>query len=333
MVVVQVASENQHTYVNHHDPPSIASASSLSAAHSPFEQRPCPRALPSPAMGSPRAPPGWSAGASERAGSPDLPLVALLGEWADMEGSSYRVSRGDRKDCLSALTRRPNGKTRKTENLIRVRNGTVSWASKAGFFLDDVALPCNEVCWRPTRGRSAPYTWFRTHSNKDEATCGSGSADVEPCALLGPGPSWVLEVLRRQKGKLWTVGKPYFYDKFGHLRRDDWQADESGRLEVLMGWMPRTYLERVPTKALPWAPVCKVLSSFNGPSWSSVEMPSGGYEYLDVRMGDRVVDVHAALDVDGWANVARVRWVPGGCKSDQDGNLIHGSTASGTALP
>ena len=277
-------------------------------------------------MGSPRAPPGWSAGASELGGRLDLPLVVLLGNWTDTWGSSYQVSWSKGKDSLTVCTTRPNGKTRKTERIIRVRNGNVVWGFWSNFLLDEVVGTSERVRWRPNRAGLRAFTWYRTGGGSRPCTC-AASPQWEA------QPAWVPEVLRRLDGKLWEVGTRYLYDHNGYLR--NWHADEHGRAEVLMGWMPRSYLEPVPTMALPWAPVCKVLNSFDGPSWSDTARASWGreyHEYLDVRMGDHVVDVHAGSDESGWANVARVRWLPGVRKSYRDGNLIHGSTASGTAL-
>ena len=277
-------------------------------------------------MGSPRAPPGWSAGASELGGRFDLPLVVLLGDWADTWGSSYQVSWSSGRDSLTVCTTRPNGKTRKTERCIRVTHGNVVWGFGSSFVLDEVYGPGDRVCWRPTRGGLRTFHWLRTPGGSRPYTCAASPQ-------WWPQPAWVPKVMRRLDGQHWEVGGRYLYDHHGYLR--EWQEDEHGRAEVLMGWMPRSYLEPVPTMALPWAPICKVLNSFHGSSWSDMASTSWGHkyqEYLDVRMGDHVVDVHAGSDDFGWAKVARVRRLPGVPKSYQDGNLIHSSTVSGTAL-
>ena len=64
-------------------------------------------------MDDPRAPPGWSAGATSSApGGPfgsDDDLYLISGELADPNGSTYFVERKTRFDQLDVTTTRPDG--------------------------------------------------------------------------------------------------------------------------------------------------------------------------------------------------------------------------------
>ena len=88
-------------------------------------------------MDDPRAPPGWSAGATSSApGGPfgsDDDLYLISGELADPNGSTYFVERKTRFDQLDVTTTRPDGfeinKYINTSGLIRREGGDVHWGT------------------------------------------------------------------------------------------------------------------------------------------------------------------------------------------------------------
>ena len=102
-------------------------------------------------------------------------LNVLVGKWSDMDGSQYHVNYDDdTESSLRVATQRPNGSIRITHALIKLKEGVVTWGSKAQYVLEQPGQP-GIIHWAPRHGhgrhrqrqRRRRFTWIRDRRFQD----------------------------------------------------------------------------------------------------------------------------------------------------------------------
>ena len=81
----------------------------------------------------------------------------LLGQWRDLSGTIYTLSRGRNEATINVLTVRPDGEQRFTLDLIRCYDGAAFWGKPSRQFACDLAEP-SRVIWRRA---GAVFRWTR----------------------------------------------------------------------------------------------------------------------------------------------------------------------------
>ena len=94
-------------------------------------------------------------------------LKALVGKWSDMDGSQYDVNYDDvTESSLRVATQRPNGSIRITHALIKLKEGIVTWGSKAQYMLEQTGQP-GIIHWVPRHGHGRHRQGQRGHRFQD----------------------------------------------------------------------------------------------------------------------------------------------------------------------
>ena len=105
-------------------------------------------------------------------------LNVLVGKWSDMDGSQYHVNYDDdTESSLRVATQRPNGSIRTTPALIKLKEGVVTWGSKAQYVLEHPGQP-GIIHWAPRhrhrhgherhrQRQRRPFTWIRISDKED----------------------------------------------------------------------------------------------------------------------------------------------------------------------
>ena len=82
-------------------------------------------------------------------------LAVLLGQWKDLNGSMYMLTRGSETDKIDVFTVRPSGAERYTEALISLRGCNLQWGRSASAKYSGTVKDGSSITWR--RGGSKFY--------------------------------------------------------------------------------------------------------------------------------------------------------------------------------
>ena len=82
-------------------------------------------------------------------------LAVLLGQWKDLNGSMYMLTRGSETDKIDVFTVRPSGAERYTEALISFRGCKLQWGRGASAKFSGDMEDGSSITWR--RGSSKFY--------------------------------------------------------------------------------------------------------------------------------------------------------------------------------
>ena len=83
-------------------------------------------------------------------------LAVLLGQWRDLNGSMYMLTRGSETDKIDVFTVRPSGAERYTEALISFRGCKLQWGRGASAKYSGTVEDASSITWR--RG-SSKFHW------------------------------------------------------------------------------------------------------------------------------------------------------------------------------
>ena len=203
-------------------------------------------------MLSPRSPLGWSAGASSSKplgpfGRHVHGLLILVGNWVEKGPRAWchEVTWDNATSC-SVLTTMSDGGQQRTQGLIRLHAGNVSWGKH--YILDYNASMGDTICWRSNLVHGRDFTWQRQVRNihiQDTPTLQSQSKPAQQpllCEVLQTfdWTAWGSEYLAVQRGDRVLYIQDYVFDcRWAKV------SDDIGR----EGWVPKNFLERVPSSA------------------------------------------------------------------------------------
>ena len=83
-------------------------------------------------------------------------LAVLLGQWRDLNGSMYMLTRGSETDKIDVFTIRPSGAIRFTKALITVRGCNLQWGRSTTGKYSGTVEDASSITWR--RG-SSKFHW------------------------------------------------------------------------------------------------------------------------------------------------------------------------------